>query len=243
MRNRSGLYIAATLSLALMATTGHAAQGDCGQPATSGSNPTATDCLYILKTAVGAQTCSPTCICDVNAAGGVTATDALTCLKKAVGQDVLLNCPCTESEIGPNDTVNGEISPDDKEIFDGSFADLYTLTIPTSGHLTVRMSSNQVDSYLALFTDACLDEPDLANWGPCYITEDDDGGGGMNAYISVVLAAGRYVILANTFGASDFGSYTLTTTFEPGAAVTGEATSGIGRAKGGAWQKQPKAQE
>jgi len=69
-----------------------AAVGDCGQPVTNGSNPTATDCLYILKTAVGAQTCNPPCICDVNAAGGVTATDALTCLKKAVGQDVTLDC-------------------------------------------------------------------------------------------------------------------------------------------------------
>jgi len=64
----------------------------CGQPVTSGSNPTATDCLYILKTAVGAQACTPECLCDVNAAGGVTASDALLCLKKAVGQNVTLDC-------------------------------------------------------------------------------------------------------------------------------------------------------
>ena len=69
-----------------------ASLGDCGQPVTNGSNPTATDCLYILKAAVGAQVCTPECVCDVNAAGGVTATDALTCLKKAVGQNVTLDC-------------------------------------------------------------------------------------------------------------------------------------------------------
>jgi hypothetical protein len=64
----------------------------CGRPVTSGANPTASDCLYILKAAVGAETCTPECICDVNAAGGVTASDALLCLKKAVGQDVTLDC-------------------------------------------------------------------------------------------------------------------------------------------------------
>ena len=47
---------------------------------------------FRLETAVGAETCTPECICDVNAAAGVTATDALVCLKKAVGQDVTLDC-------------------------------------------------------------------------------------------------------------------------------------------------------
>ena len=64
----------------------------CGQPVTSGAKPTASDCLYILRTAVGTETCTPECICDVNAAGGVTASDALLCLRKAVGQDVTLDC-------------------------------------------------------------------------------------------------------------------------------------------------------
>ena len=47
--------------------TAQAARGDCGQPVTTGSGPTAADCLYILKTAVGAQTCIPECICDIGA--------------------------------------------------------------------------------------------------------------------------------------------------------------------------------
>lgn len=65
---------------------------DCGLPVTNGPNPTASDCLYMLRTAVGAVTCTPQCICDVNAAGGVTAADALLCLRKAVGQNVTLDC-------------------------------------------------------------------------------------------------------------------------------------------------------
>jgi len=72
-----------------------AGHGDCGQPVTSGSAPSASDCLYILQTAVAIQTCSPTpCICDTASPTGVTATDSLQCMRKAVGQNVQLNCPC-----------------------------------------------------------------------------------------------------------------------------------------------------
>jgi cysteine-rich repeat protein len=81
-----------TAALMMAPAVASAAKGDCGQPQTDGANPTATDCLYILKTAVGAVTCTPTCVCDVNNSGGVSATDALTCLKKAVGQAVTLDC-------------------------------------------------------------------------------------------------------------------------------------------------------
>lgn len=92
-------------------TTSTTMPGDptCSTPATSGPNPTASDCLFILRAAVGTSTCSPECICDVNAAGGITATDALLCLKKAVGQDVALNCPCggatTTTTIGQGATT------------------------------------------------------------------------------------------------------------------------------------------
>ena len=81
-----------TAALMMAPAVASAAKGDCGQPQTNGTNPTATDCLFILKTAVGAVTCEPACVCNVNNAGGVTATDALTCLKKAVGQPVTLDC-------------------------------------------------------------------------------------------------------------------------------------------------------
>ena len=66
----------------------------CAQPLSSGPTPIASDCLFILRAAVGSETCALVCVCDVNGTSGVTATDALTCLKKAVGQEVLLSCPC-----------------------------------------------------------------------------------------------------------------------------------------------------
>jgi hypothetical protein len=72
--------------------------------------------LFILRTAVGTQTCDPLCICDANGAGGTTATDALLCLKAAVAEPVTLACPCeTIGEaslafaVNPNPVLPGEV--------------------------------------------------------------------------------------------------------------------------------------
>ncbi|HYB99468.1 MAG TPA: hypothetical protein VEC57_10105 [Candidatus Limnocylindrales bacterium] len=75
----------------------------CGQPVTSGSDPTASDALAVLRRAVGTLACD-LCVCDVNQSGSVTATDALATLKNAVGQDVDLSCVvCSVTEtIGPS---------------------------------------------------------------------------------------------------------------------------------------------
>jgi len=66
----------------------------CSQPSSTGSNPTASDCLFILKAAVGLLTCDPECICAPSGSLPITASDALICLNKAVGVDVTLDCPC-----------------------------------------------------------------------------------------------------------------------------------------------------
>jgi hypothetical protein len=79
------------LAVALCATPSFAARGDCGQPVSDREAPTASDALYILRTAVGLQEC-PLQVCDVNSSGGINATDALTVLRRAVGLPVELNC-------------------------------------------------------------------------------------------------------------------------------------------------------
>ena len=66
----------------------------CSQPLSSGPDPVATDCLYILNVAVHLQTCSPECICAPTGTLPVKATDALLCLNASVGINVELNCPC-----------------------------------------------------------------------------------------------------------------------------------------------------
>ncbi len=65
----------------------------CGQPLNPGSgSPVATDCLYILRSAVALERCC-LCPCDVDSGGSVVATDALVCLRKAVAQPgVILTC-------------------------------------------------------------------------------------------------------------------------------------------------------
>jgi hypothetical protein len=70
------------------------ARAGCSQPVTTGAAPTASDCLFVLRTAVGSQTCEPSCVCDVNGDSGTTAVDALFCLKKAVGENLALACDC-----------------------------------------------------------------------------------------------------------------------------------------------------
>ncbi len=75
--------------------TARAANGDCGQPLSSGVIPTATDALFILNVAVGFGTCEP-CICDTDDSGATTATDALKTLSGAVGVQVDFACPSCE---------------------------------------------------------------------------------------------------------------------------------------------------
>jgi hypothetical protein len=66
--------------------------GDCGQPVTSGAKPSATDALYVLRTAVKLVTC-PLHVCDTNSSGSISAGDALLTLQFAVGTPVTLMCP------------------------------------------------------------------------------------------------------------------------------------------------------
>jgi hypothetical protein len=99
---KTGVLLTLFVVLSLSPAAGHAALGDCSQPASSGSAPVATDCLYILNASVGLQTCDPACICAPTGTLPAKATDALLCLNASVGVPVALNCPCepvsTESD-------------------------------------------------------------------------------------------------------------------------------------------------
>jgi len=67
----------------------------CAQPISSGTNPLASDCLFILGVSVGTRACTPNeCVCDPSGDGKVVATDALLCLNAAVGNPATLDCPC-----------------------------------------------------------------------------------------------------------------------------------------------------
>jgi hypothetical protein len=99
-----------TSSLPATTTTTLEQQPVCGDPAAPigpvmvlrpiGESPrsiTASDALYILRAAVGSETCA-LCVCDVNNSITITATDALVVLRRAVGQPVELTCPTCVSQ-------------------------------------------------------------------------------------------------------------------------------------------------
>ena len=67
--------------------------GDCSQPISTGASPVASDCLFILRAAVGGETCDDPCICAPKGSLPTTATDALVCLFEAVGTADMA-CPC-----------------------------------------------------------------------------------------------------------------------------------------------------
>lgn len=71
-----------------------AAKGACSQPSSSGAGPTASDCLFVLRAAVGSLTCGPACICAPKGTLPTFSSDALLCLRGSVGQPVVFDCPC-----------------------------------------------------------------------------------------------------------------------------------------------------
>ncbi|RMD82339.1 MAG: hypothetical protein D6815_09450 [Candidatus Dadabacteria bacterium] len=64
------------------------------------NRPTVSDCLVILKAAVGEpealERCTPPCICQPHGGPTITARAALACMRKAVDADFPLYCPCAD---------------------------------------------------------------------------------------------------------------------------------------------------
>jgi hypothetical protein len=104
-REIAACAVACVMSLLVFATPTHAANGDCSQPQSAGDGPAASDCLVILKTAVGSASCDPECICAPKGSFPISASDALLCLRFAVGHPVELNCPCDGTTTTTTTTV------------------------------------------------------------------------------------------------------------------------------------------
>lgn len=137
-------------------------------------------------------------------AGALVAALA-TLLAPSMGQ-----AQCDPVDIGTDESVGGALGAGDCTIAqlgidldDTSFVDVYRVVLPSSGSLTVELESGDFDAFLGLFDAAIVD----------HIAFDDDGGVDTDSLIlDVSLAAGTYIILANSFFADETGAYTLTTT-------------------------------
>lgn len=83
--------------------------------------------------------------------------------------------------------------------FDDSYVDVYEFTLPAAATVQVDMTSDEVDSYLGLFSGA-----------GAFLAGDDNSGGGTHARIVAALEPGRYRVWANTSTGGSSGDYALT---------------------------------
>ncbi len=101
MKNLAASTAALVLAglISSLSSVASAANGDCAQPISGGSAPTATDCLRILNVAVGLATCAPhdDCVCAPKGSLPASASDALRCLAAAVGGSGSLDCSCGDT--------------------------------------------------------------------------------------------------------------------------------------------------
>ncbi|MBC7843943.1 MAG: Ig-like domain-containing protein [Gemmatimonadaceae bacterium] len=161
-------------------------------------------------------------IASVAAAGAVTGVAAGTATIQATADGVTgtatvvvslppaQRCDAT-TPITVGATVTGTLFSTDCRLNDGSYADKYVLTLAGSTQIRISMTGS-VDAFLIL-QDAVTS---------AIIEVNDDGNGDTGSRIERVVPAGRYVILANTFDANDFGTYQLTVS--PGSAACLDAT-------------------
>lgn len=132
-----GRYAAKVILLGLftlvaLPTAATAANGDCGQPASTGSTPRASDALHVLRNAVGLVPCE-LCVCDADGSGQVRASDALRVLRIAVGQDLDLLCAaCSGGPIDINNLVSDEVDVTTISALAGGSVEVRgaTLTVP-----------------------------------------------------------------------------------------------------------------
>jgi len=116
---------------------------------------------------------------------------------------------CAYQAIAIGEPVTGELTADDcslsdvASIADATRVDLYRITLPERGRLTVDQRSTEIDSYLWLIG-GLFD----------YNLQSDDTPAGDDSQISAVLPAGSYIILANSTEPA-VGAYSLATSFEP----------------------------
>ncbi len=166
------LRVTAALVTVLVSTAAAAGagQGHCGRPVGAGEQPTSTDCLFILRAAVGSEDCRPSCICDTNGSAATTASDALLCLQVAVGvpgamMDCGGNCPPDPSTL-PCSSVEVVSLP-------GSTLDIgWTGLAHGSPSLVGATMNFEVLRRCSWDDSVCLSHDDCAGQGTCEPTCD-----------------------------------------------------------------------
>jgi hypothetical protein len=112
--------------------------------------------------------------------------------------------PCVSNvTISPGQTLTGMLEATDCPLDDGSFVDLFKLTLPMNARVQIDLTSTAFDPYLLLF-ELLPDGSALA------INADNDGGPGTDARIQQTLdSATTYLIGANSLLEGKTGPYQL----------------------------------
>lgn len=104
-RAMTAIGAAAVVAMLTAASFTYGGAGDCSQPISDGTSPTALDCVFILRAAIGFVSCDPVCICDPSGDDSITPTDALICIRRAVGMNVPQLCCGVTTTTDPNATT------------------------------------------------------------------------------------------------------------------------------------------
>lgn len=165
------------LAIALvLGAEGHAGLGDCGQPVSTGDDPTASDALFALRVVVGLDTCALE-VCDVDHTGVVTAGDALRILLRAVDPSVILNCPVptttTSTTTTTTTTPTTTMTTTTTTSATTSTTSTTTTTVPSAGlHLQcaapqarLKILSDGLSAELPLVSSLSIDCGDIATGG------------------------------------------------------------------------------
>ena len=143
------------------------------------------------------------------------------------------NCRVTDLRtLGPEDELraNGRWTTDgcDSRFHTGSVARTYRFEVSETGRIRINLSSESADSYLYLITE-----------DGSRITENDDGGAGLDARIERTLDPGTYLVEATTVGGRDRGAanFTISVNYVEGCEITdlGTLLPGVDLTASGSW--------
>jgi uncharacterized protein YjdB len=147
-------------------------------------------------------TVSPVGLVTGISAGGPVTITATVDGKSGTASITVTSSPCDASTpIAIGQTLSGALASTDCTLQDGSFMDLYQVSVTTSGRLQFDVTSTAFDAYLILFLRN-------ADGTMTAVGSDDNSAGATNPRITRdVLAGETYLIGANSLLANMSGAY------------------------------------
>lgn len=148
--------------------------------------------------------------------GNSVGTTVITATSEGVSSNVTVTVmvgPCSLSQalpFIPGQVITGTLATTDCPFYDGvqydgTFLDIYKVTMTASATVDFLLKSTAFDAYLFVYA------VNATGTALVKIGEDDSSGGGTDARLTGLLTPGTYYVIANS-GVPGFGTYTLTFT-------------------------------